>query len=615
VAADDTGSPLRRGPSYLYTEPAGGKLLVLCEKSGTVARVDPNSGDIEAETKLGDWPYALAPHPDGERFYVSCRRDQEVVEVQFSDLQVLRRFPLRGDPTGLAVSREGARLYAGVSSLDQVAVFDLISGGEIKRLVAGNCPEALRLSPDGDHVYVTNVLSNPVPPDQPCRNEVTVIDDATARVIKRIELFNANIGRQLAFTSDGSSAILAVSRPKNLIPETQIARGWVVTNGFAIIRPDSDEPPVQLLVDLPNQFFSDPHAVVVTPDDKKFYMTAAGIDKVMAVDLGKMRVVCTEIEKGAIPRPSDNLGLSRRYVTARIPVGANPRALTLSADGRWLFVANRLDDNISVINTETDEVARTIVLGDPGPPDRLLQGEKFYVSAARTFQDQFCCVSCHPEGGVDGLQYDLEPDGIGQNILDNRSQRDISETAPFKWTGTNPDIATQCGSRTAKWIVRTRWLTPAEVVLLQEFIHSIPPLANPYLSPDGKLTPVQQRGKKLFERTTTNDGSPIPVENQCHFCHSGPHYSNYERFDVGTKSPTDTKTEFDAAHLTNLFESPPFLHDGRAATLEEIWTKYNPEGKHGISSDWTKKQLNELIEYIKAMGPAKETPLCSSESP
>jgi cytochrome c peroxidase len=60
-------------------------------------------------------------------------------------------------------------------------------------------------------------------------------------------------------------------------------------------------------------------------------------------------------------------------------------------------------------------------------------------------------------------------------------------------------------------------------------------------------------------------------------------------------------SEFDSAHLIRIFESAPYLHDGRAATLEEIWTKYNPEDKHGLSSDWTKRQLNDLVEYLKSL--------------
>ncbi len=139
----------------------------------------------------------------------------------------------------------------------------------------------------------------------------------------------------------------------------------MVTNGFAVLRAEIDAPPVQLLVDLPNTSFADPHGVVVTPDDSKFYLSAAGSDMVIAVDLDEVWRVCEEIEAGEIPRPSDHLGLSRRYVTSRIPVGANPRSLAVSRDGRWIYVANRLDDNISVIDTETDKVVRTLVLGKP----------------------------------------------------------------------------------------------------------------------------------------------------------------------------------------------------------------------------------------------------------
>jgi YVTN family beta-propeller protein len=518
----------------------------------------------------------------------------------------VRRFPLRGDPTGIAVSADGNRLYVAIHSLDQLAVIDLDSGVESHRLATGNGPEIVRLSPHQGRVYVTNLLTNPVPPDQPCRLEITVIDDNTARVVDRIVLVNANVGREIAFTSDGSLAIAAISRPKNLVPMVQVARGWVVTNGFAVLSPETDTPPVQLLVDLPNRGYSDPHAVVVTPDDRKFYLTAAGADMVLAVDLDEVRRVCEEVRAGKIPRHAEHLGLSRRYVTARIPVGANPRALAVSRDGKWIYVANRLDESISIIDTEIDQVVRTIVLGQPSPPDRILLGERLFHSAGRTFQNQFVCVSCHPDLGFDALQYDLEPDGLGQNILDNRNLRGIADTEPFKWVGSNPDIATQCGTRTAKWIVRTGWLSSAEVVALADFIHSIPPVENPYQTPDGKLTSTQRRGREFFERTTTNDGRAIPEEKQCHFCHSGPRFTNHQRSDVGTRSPRDSKSEFDAAHLTNIFESAPYLHDGRAATLEEIWTKFNPDDMHGISSDWTKQQLNDLIEYLKGIGHPEE---------
>ena len=608
LASGAAGAAGRRGPSYLHVEPDGGKLLVLCGKSGTIARVDPITAELEAETQLDETPFALTRHPDGKRLYVSCRRGQSIVELDARSLAVLRRFPLLGDPTGVAVSADGQRLYAGVHSLDLVALFDIASGKEIKRLAVGNGPEMVRLAAREGLVYVTNLMSNPFEQGQPCRNEITVIDDRSARVVERVILENANVGRHIDFAPDGSFAVAAISRPKNLVPMAQVARGWVVTNGFVVLRRNSATSALQLLVDLPNRSYADPYAVAITPDSSKFYLTAAGSDTVLAIDWAKVAHVADEVAAGGIPAHADDLGLSRRYVMARISVGANPQALAISSDGKHLYVANRLDDSVSVIDTATDSVIRTIVLGTPPPVDVLHEGEIYFNSAARTVQSQFSCASCHPDEGLDGLRYDMEPDGLGEDILDNRNMRDVDGTEPFKWVGTNPDIATQCGTRTAKWIVRTGWLSSAQVMALVKFIHSIPPVVNPYLAPDGKLTRAQRRGQEFFERTVTNAGKPIPQRDQCHFCHSGPKFTNHQKFDVGTQSPTDRKALFDSAHLINAFESAPYLHDGRARTLEEMWTKYNPHDKHGISSDWTKQQLNDLVEYLKAIGPPKDAP-------
>ncbi len=587
------------GSTFVDIDATTRDLLILCGKSGTIRRLDSDDGSMKSDTILCESPFALDRHPDGARLYVTCRRGQEIRELDAGSLQTLRTFPLRGDPTGVAASADGRRLYVALHSLDEVAVLDLETGSEIKRLAAGNGPEMVRRSSQQQRIYVTNLLPNPVGVDQPPANEITVIDDASANVVERVILENANVGRWIAFSSDGSLAVVAINRPKNLVPMVQVARGWVVTHGFVVMAPGSGHAPVQLLVDLPNQAYADPYGTVFTPDGRKFYLSCAGSDVVVAIDVSAVRRVMEEVGQGRLPRPADDLGLSRRYVVARIAVGANPQALAMSVDGRWLYVANRLDDSISVIDTGTDTVVRTLVMGTPAPPDKLARGERLFHSAARTFHGQFSCASCHPDEGLDGLQYDLEPDGLGQNLVDNRTMRGIADTAPFKWRGSNPDITTQCGERTAKWIVRTGWLTTSQVVELASFIRSIAPVVNPFRSPDSALTDAQLRGKALFERTAANDGKPLPEQTRCHFCHSGSAYTDHQAFDVGTKSATDSGPEFDTAHLTNIFESAPYLHDGRAATLEEIWTKYNPEDRHGISSDWTKQQLNDLVEYLK----------------
>jgi cytochrome c peroxidase len=58
---------------------------------------------------------------------------------------------------------------------------------------------------------------------------------------------------------------------------------------------------------------------------------------------------------------------------------------------------------------------------------------------------------------------------------------------------------------------------------------------------------------------------------------------------------------FDVPQLDRVYESAPYLHNGQALTLEEIWTVYNNQDAHGVTSDMRKEQLNELIEYLKTL--------------
>ena len=61
---------------------------------------------------------------------------------------------------------------------------------------------------------------------------------------------------------------------------------------------------------------------------------------------------------------------------------------------------------------------------------------------------------------MDGLTYDIEADGIGMSPVDNRTLRGIYDTDPFKWEGTNPTLARQCGARLAVFFTRIAPFTP-----------------------------------------------------------------------------------------------------------------------------------------------------------
>jgi hypothetical protein len=373
-----------------------------------------------------------------------------------------------------------------------------------------------------------------------------------------------------------------------------------MSTGLAITQRDGGV--TQIPLDAANGYYADPSGVVATPDGKRAFVAAAGADVVTAVDLERVAAWLEHADAAEREDAIRDMALSYRYVIARIPTGASPRHLAMSPDGRTLLVAERLADGILLIDTETLKPRGRIALGDGGATDTVRLGERVFSSARYTFQGQFACRSCHPDGHVDGLAYDFDGSGVGDNLLDNRSLCGVAGTEPFKWNGKNPTLQFQDGPRFARVLMRTDPIPGPQLDQLADFIVHLPPERTLPWSRVGKpLTPTEERGRRLFFATQRNDGSPIPVRLQCQTCHTPPLFTNRLIASVGTQLPRDPKDGFDTPHLLGIGASAPYLHDGRAKTLEELWTVYQKDDQHGVSSYWSKEQLNDLVEYLKTL--------------
>jgi len=279
----------------------------------------------------------------------------------------------------------------------------------------------------------------------------------------------------------------------------------------------------------------------------------------------------------------------------------SPRGILVTPDGSTAFVANALDDSLTVVDMNRLEAVERVDLGGPKTLTKVRYGERLFHSANVTFHRQFSCHTCHPDGHVDGITYDIEPDGVGVSPVDNRTLRGILDTAPFKWEGTNPSLQRQCGPRLAVFFTRIQPFSPEELSALENYIATIPRPPNRHRPLGAELTEAQRRGLKMFERTMTNDGREIPLDKRCITCHPPPLFTDRTQRNVGTRMPYDRDAVFDVPHLSNIYDSAPYLHNGISGTLEEIWTRYNPNDEHGVTNDMTKDQLNDLIEYLKTL--------------
>ena len=135
---------------------------------------------------------------------------------------------------------------------------------------------------------------------------------------------------------------------------------------------------------------------------------------------------------------------------------------------------------------------------------------------------------------MDGLSYDFDGDGIGDNLLDNRSLLGVAGTGPFKWNGKNATLEIQCGPRFAKVLMRTDPFPPEQLRDLTTFIRALPP-PRTARNRDAKLTPSQERGRAIFFAAKTPEGKEIPLSRRCVTCHPPPLYSVRLPFNIGSK--------------------------------------------------------------------------------
>jgi YVTN family beta-propeller protein len=580
----------------------GSSLYVTAEDLDRLLLVDPERREVLRSIPVGRRPHSVVATRDGGTAYVSNRWSNSVSIVDLSAGTVTGEIEVGTGPSALVLSPDESTLYVANTTSDNVSIVDLETGEDRRRFVAGRNPYSVALSPDGTALYTTSRLSRDLTFREPPATELTVLDTRSDRVVDRHVLQDAHVVEGIDFTPDGELALVTLIRPKNLIPATQIDRGWMQTFGIGVLERREGGRLIQLLLDDVNAFYADPYDIVVTPDGDRAFVSHSGADVVTVIDLPALREFIDTAPPDSLAAYANHLGVSSRYVEARIPTGPNPKSMALSPDGALLYLAERVADRLAVIDTDRLEVVYHIDLGGPARQTLIRRGQRLFHSADHTFQGQFSCRSCHPEGHHDALTYDLEPDGIGLNIVNNLSLRGLPGTAPYKWTGKNVSLYRQCGFRFAKWLTRTEPYAEKDLHALVAYIMTLEHAPNRYRQGPGGLTAAQLRGKAIFERERTNDGEEIPPENRCITCHPPPLFTNLAKADVGSTGPTDTESEFDAPSLNNLYDQAPYLHDGRAMSLEEIWTRFAPEDRHGVANDLTKTQLNDLIGYLKTLG-------------
>ena len=274
--------------------------------------------------------------------------------------------------SALALPLYAAQIVVLNKSEHTASVIDADTGKTLAKLPVGRGPHELIVSPDGRTAYVSNFgrYGNPCPQgDTTCQNAgntITVLDLAERKVRTTYD-YGTNTGQHGSLVSrDGKYVWVTSETPQSLL-EIDAATGKIL-----------------------NQWMTKQersHLVVVTPDEKKFYVSNTMSGSVTVIDRAS----------GA---------------ATVIPVGKGAEAITISPDGREVWVGLPADNKIAVISTSKDAVIETFDSGG-AQPQRIRftpDGNEVWVSHVR--DDKLTVIDAKSRKVVTHVSVGKRPQGI-----------------------------------------------------------------------------------------------------------------------------------------------------------------------------------------------------------
>ncbi len=591
--AGEPPPPRHAVPWALAASADGARCYAACGPVGRVAVIDVAGGRVERFVETGGTPRGLAASADGKTLAVSLGPERAVVLVDLPSGAVRARVDVGAEPEGLQFDRTGAWLLVALPVARAAARVDAVRAVVTERVALGGEPFAVARAPGTGRLAVVSRRAEPGPPEEEPRGRIDLFD-ASGALERTVEIPSCHMAEAAAFDAEGRRLLVPFLRVRNLLPIVSVARGWVMSAVLAMVDADGSVRLAPLAS--PSRGFADPTGIAVAPDGNRAFVAASGTDEVAVIDLREA------VRLAQTPDEPERMDRAATIVAVRHATGDDPRGLAVVRRGGRALVAvsERLDDTVALLDADRGVVSR-VAVGPRVPEDPVHAGERVFADASYCFQGAFSCRSCHPEAGTDGLTYDFEVDGVGREVVLNRSLEGLEGTAPFKWKGTNPTVERQCGVRFAMVLTRADPIPEAKLHDLATYLLSLPP-PRPLLDlarADPETRARVARGQAIFERSRHDDGTRIGPGRRCVTCHAPPHYTNRQTTDVGTRGPTDPDGRFDVPHLEGIGRKAPYLHDGRATTLGAIFA--DRDGRHGDVSDLDDEELADLVLYLETL--------------
>ncbi len=309
--------------------PDGTRLYIVCEDDDSVLALDVRAQRVVRKARVGHKPKDLAVSLDGKTLYVSNEWSDTVSVVDTASFQVQKTLATGWGPRGLTTDHAGKILYVANSIGNDVSVIDLATGEELKRLTALRSPHYVQLSGDGKRVYVSNVLAHLESADESPVSELMVIETQKQTVAERILVPGVLEMRHIAEApaSQGGYLLVPFMRPKNLNPLIQVANGWILTHGVAVVRVDKNpgaaehSEATQVLLDDIDRYYAGGDGAAFTPDGRYALITHAEAATVSVIDTKLLTQRLRSMPADELP---NRLDTALQVVVRRLPTQSNP---------------------------------------------------------------------------------------------------------------------------------------------------------------------------------------------------------------------------------------------------------------------------------------------------
>jgi DNA-binding beta-propeller fold protein YncE len=597
----------------------------------TLNLVDIRSGERTHSVVVGSEPLGLTKLKDKNQVVVALSGESALAVVDLKTLEVKKRVELMGDdPRAVAQVKDGrlfvAHMKAGILSEvhlgnDTVRALPAETRNDFGPEIHPQHIRTLTVAPDGDSVHTAHSQANATVVRAPIGGTDTDGD-----------------GFEDEFIDDGSGGCgyggcfseLGAVNPS--VTEIDVGSGEVVVptrdapggGGGDVMPMDcfDCEPGAKMM-----SIGTAPPNVLNHMDDRfGFGQIPMHNPTTMAlVDGGRGQLVVNMGTQNVVLLSRKLSGFAGD-VQGSAKIGHGAHSIALSSDGTLAYVYNQFDGTVTEIeipmvdvpssggggfldalgsdepesnafNFDPEELvtATFAVHTDPLPADVSLGRKLFHTATDEriTTSASVSCAGCHPDGRADGNTWlftfgPRNPPQLGGNVV---------ETAPLHWPGDVVDVA-DLNRATVQAFMGGSGMHADDMGVIASFLATIPPAPAPSAARDS-LSDAELRGKALFED---------PVVG-CNSCHAGPHGTDNNNYDVGTRSQMvssssltmNDRSDFQVPVLHGLARSAPYLHDGSARTLEDVVHMLVKTDMMGTGSHLSDAELDDLVAYLKTL--------------